>query len=166
MELANWTVPGGGTNVSSGVGEGASTELAGAGVLRFAFSARRSAFRSAAAISSNRGLTTKKNIPARAPVPSRKNRRIPATIHGNFDFFCAATGCCGKGVEGAGAAIAGAGCGALISPVVDASAAGDGGGGGGGGVGCGGCLAMSDVFGAPAGPVVGPVLRGSATVAG
>ena len=152
--------------MSSGVGDGASIELAGVGVLRFVFSTRRSGFRSAA-ISSNLGLMTKKNTPASAPPLRKRNRRIPAIIHGNFDFFCATGG--GKGVEGAGVAIAGAGCGAMISPVVvfGASAAG-GGGGGGGGVGGGGCcLAMSDVVGGtPAGPVVGPVLRGNATVVG
>ena len=96
-------------------------------------------------------------------------------IHGNFDFFFA-TG--GNGAEGAMA-----GWGAAISPVVargwSTAAVGGGGGagggvattggGGGGGAAGGGVggLPMSEVLAlVPAGPVVGPVLRGSATVAG
>lgn len=98
-------------------------------------------------------------------------------IHGNFDFFFATGG--GNGAEGANA-----GCGAAISPVaarVCSTAVGGGGGGAGGGVattgggGGGGGAAgggvggrpMSEVFGVdPVEPVVGPVFRGSATVAG
>ena len=95
-------------------------------------------------------------------------------IHGSFDFFCATGG--GKGAEGAGVATAdtGGGCGATTSPVVRAcgcSAGGGAGGGGGGGVteggggGGGAGCEISAVFGLdPVGPVVGPVLRGSATV--
>jgi hypothetical protein len=97
-------------------------------------------------------------------------------INGIFDFFFATGG--GNGAEGSCAA--GAGCIAGTSPVDTAgwSAGGGGGGGGvtdtgggggGGGVGGGaaGGLAISEVLGVvPVGPVVGPVLRGSATVAG
>jgi hypothetical protein len=136
-------------------------------------------------------LTTKKNKPTRAAPPSNRKMRTPAMIHGSFDFFFATGG--GKGAEGAAAAGRGAegtgvgdtvGCGATTSPVVLAggcSAGGGGGGaavtGGGGGVGGitgggditwggGAGLEMSAVFGAVVvGPVVGPVLRGSATVA-
>ena len=143
--------------------------LAGVGVLTFVFSSGRFGFR-CADISSNFGLITKKKTPARAPPPSNRNRSTPAMIHGSFDFFCA-TG--GNGADGAEA-----GCGTAISPVVarDGSIAAGGGagggvaatGGGGGAAGGGvGCLPISEVFGvAPVGPVVGPVLRGSATVAG
>ena len=98
-------------------------------------------------------------------------------IHGNFDFFVATGG--GNGVDGAGAETAtaggaGGGCGATTSPVVRAGGcigggAGVGGGGGvteGGGGGGGAGREMSEVFGLdPVGPVVGPVLRGNATVA-
>ena len=52
-----------------------------------------------AAISSNRGFTTRKNAAATAPPPSNRNARMPAMIHGSFDFFFAATG--GKDAEGA-----------------------------------------------------------------
>ena len=158
--------------MSSGVGAGVddSTEAAGVGVLTFVFSPGRFGFRSAD-ISSKRGLTTKKKTPAKIPPPKRRKISTPAMIHGIFDFFFA-TG--GNGAEGATA-----GCGAAISPVVariGSTAAGGGGAGGGGGVaatggggGGGGVgdLPMSEVLGGvPAGPVVGPVLRGNATVAG
>lgn len=91
-------------------------------------------------------------------------------IHGSFDFFFA-TG--GNGAEGAGAGAGATGvcmAGVLISPVVTGGGWTDGGGGvtggGGGGAGAAGCRPTSAVFGAPVGAVVGPVLRGSATVAG
>jgi len=89
-------------------------------------------------------------------------------IQGSFDFFFATGG--GNGAEGAGVA-ATIGWGRAISPVVTFGGSTTGGGGGGvtgggaGGDDAGG-PAMSEVFGAPDGPVVGPVLRGSATVAG
>lgn len=96
-------------------------------------------------------------------------------ISGTFDFFCA-TGGGGNGVEGAeGAWTTGSGCIAGTSTVVGAGGGGGGGaavtggGGGEGGVGGGaaGGFAISEVFGlVSVGPVVGPVLRGSATVAG
>jgi hypothetical protein len=78
-------------------------------------------------------------------------------IHGIFDFFCgAAAG--GNGAEGAGVA----GCGTTTSAVFTFFSTGGGGGGGGGGAGeVTGCFDISDVLG-----LVGPVLRGSATVAG
>ena len=181
-------MPAGGTKVSSaGVGDGASTEGTGVGVLAFTLTGR-SGFRSFA-ISSKRGLITKKNKPAKAPPLNNKKISTPAMINGAFDFFFAATGG-GNGAEGAGAVTAGGGCMAGTSVVVGtggSTAAGGGGGGathcggggvaggggggvaGGGGAGGGGvgALAMSAVFGVePVGPVVGPVLRGSATVAG
>ena len=91
---------------------------------------------------------------------------MPAMIHGIFDFFWAAAAG-GNGADGAGAVGAGwtIGTSAVIAP--ESRAAGVGGGGGftgaGGGGGAGGCVAggraISDVFG-----LVGPVLRGSATV--
>jgi len=97
-------------------------------------------------------------------------------INGIFDFFFA-TG--GNGADGATATCGGA----TISPVVarGGSAAGVGGAGGGvtggggggggatycGGAGGGGVARISEVLGfVDVGPVVGPVLRGSATVAG
>ena len=93
-------------------------------------------------------------------------------ISGTFDFFLATGG--GSGAEGAGVATACAGgaagtsgvhCGGSAGGGVAATGGGGGGGGAGGGV--AGGLAMSDVFGVvEVGPVVGPVLRGSATVAG
>lgn len=97
-------------------------------------------------------------------------------IQGVFDFFCAAAEAgCGNGAEGAeaGAATSATG-GAAVSTIGGGGGAGGGvvamggitgGGGGGGGV-TGGCCEISDVFGVEVGPVVGPVLRGSATVAG
>src|SRR5205085_7548750 len=171
----NCVVPGGGMKLFSGAGDGdgdcISTVLAGVGTATLAFSLCRSGVRSAV-IWSNRGLTTKKNTPASAPPPRSKNTRMPAMIHGSFDFFFATGG--GNGAEGAGNGAdgtTGGACGAagvLISPVVTR-----GGGaaegvtaGGGGGVAGGVGLPMSDGFAPPAGAVVGPVLRGSATVAG
>ena len=177
-------MPAGGIKVSSaGVGDGASTEGTGVGVLAFTLTGR-SGFRSFA-ISSKRGLITKKNKPAKAPPLNNKKINTPAMINGAFDFFFAATGG-GNGAEGAGAATAGGGCMAGTSVVVGTggSTAAGGGGGGGGATHCGGgggvagggggaggggvgALPMSAVFGVdPVGPVVGPVLRGSATVAG
>ena len=95
-------------------------------------------------------------------------------INGTFDFFFAAGD--GSGAEGAGAWTAGPGCTTGTSAVTFCCWAGGGGagggvaatGGGGGGAGGGaaGGRAMSEVFGVPVGPVVGPVLRGNATVAG
>ena len=88
-------------------------------------------------------------------------------IQGNFDF-CRATGGAGNGAD-AGAcagnaddvrcADGGGGKGCEVC-------AGGGGGGAGGGGGGGSGFAMSAVFGALAGGRVGPVFRGSATVAG
>ena len=158
-------MPDGGTKVSStvGAGEGVSTELVGVGVLTTGGSDLRSA-----SISSNRGFTTRKNMAAKAPKLNKRKARIPAIINGTFDFFCA-TGA-GNGAEDAGAWAApaviagwstGGGGGGGVTDT--------GGGGGGGGVGGGaaGGLAISEVLGVvPVGPVVGPVLRGSATVAG
>ena len=99
-------------------------------------------------------------------------------IHGSFDFFFA-TGCggngadgagCGNGADVAGVATTAGGGGATTSPVVRCCGGSTGGGGGGatgGGGGGGAGREMSDVFGAdPAGPVVGPVLRGNAIVCG
>jgi len=165
---------------AEGEGDGAcvSTVLAGVGTATLAFSFCRSGVRSAV-IWSNRGLTTKKNTPASAPPPRSKNTRMPAMIHGSFDFFFATGG--GNGAEGAGNGAdgtTGGACGAAgvrISPVVTrggggaeaVTGGGDGDtGGGAGGVAGGVGLAMSAVFAPPAGAVVGPVLRGSATVAG
>ena len=152
-------MPAGGTKVSSGVGDGVSTVLAGVGVLRFTF-AGRSGFR-CAAISSNLGLTTKKNRPAKAPPPNKRRSTRAPIISGTFDFFFT-TGT-GSGAEGAGVETAGGG-----SAGGGVAATGGGGGAGGGvGVWVAWGLAMSEVFGVvPVGPVVGPVLRGSATVAG
>ena len=168
--------------MSSGVGAGvdASTVLDGVGTATFVFSGVRVGFR-CAFISSNLGLTTKKNKPAKAPPPSKRNINTPAMIHGNFDFFFA-TG----GSNGADGATATAACGTAISPVAargDSAAGvggagggvtGGGGGGGGGATDCGGGAGggvagfeISEVLGfVGVGPVVGPVLRGSATVAG
>ena len=96
-------------------------------------------------------------------------------IHGNFDFFCA-TGAAGNGADVGGAYA----CGSEAEVCCTAGTGGNGcevcaagGGGGGGGVHCGGGgggggsgFAMSAVFGALVGAPVGPVFRGSATVAG
>ena len=177
LEFANCTVPDGGTNVSStvaaGDGDGVSTEAVGVGVL---ISAGLLRFCSAA-ISSSFGLTTKKNTAAKAPPLNNRKTRTPAMISGTFDFFFATGG--GNGVEGADgvedAETHGSGCAAGTSTVVGAGGGGGGGGaavtgGGGGGGGVGGAaggFAMSEVFGLDSvGPVVGPVWRGSATVAG
>ena len=86
-------------------------------------------------------------------------------IHGNFDFFFA-TG--GNGADGAVPAATGdADCGATTSPVVRCCCCSTRGGGGGGVTGGGGVggLEISEVLGADP-VVVGPVLRGNATVAG
>ena len=85
-------------------------------------------------------------------------------IHGNFDF-CFATG--GNGADGADAAATGDGAwGVTTSPVVRCCCCSTRGGGGGAGVGGGvGGLEISEVLGADP-VVVGPVLRGNATVAG
>ena len=148
-------------------------------MLAFVFSIGRTGFLSAA-IWSNFGFTTKKNKPANTPPLNNRNMSTPAMMYGIFDFFFATGG--GNGADGAGAETGGGGCGATTSPVVRVCAcptAGGGGGGGGGaavtgvtgGGGGGGGDAggagreMSDVFGAVE-PVVGPVLRGKATVAG
>lgn len=109
----------------------------------------------------------KKKAPASTPAPISRNKRIPAMMYGVFDFFCAAGA--GNGAEGADADATGAAGGIGTSAVVAPSSAGGGGGGGGvaggGGGGTGGVVAggfaMSDVLGR-----VGPVVRGSATVAG
>ena len=113
------------------------------------------------------GFTTKKNTAAKAPPLNSRKTRTPAMINGIFDFFCATGG--GNGAEGAGCV---AGTSTVDAACCDASGGGGGGGvtdtgGGGGGGGAAGGLAISEVLGEfPVGPVVGPVLRGSATVAG
>ena len=149
-----------------GAGDGAATELVGVGVLT---STGGSGLR-AAAISSNRGLTKRKNTPAKAPPLNKRKRRMPPIISGAFDFFFSTGG--GNGADGAwtgdaacvagvvaGDCAAGGGSGATVT--------GNGGGGGVGGGVAGGGFAISEVVGlAPVGPVVGPVGRGSATVAG
>ena len=145
--------------MSSGEGDGASIVADGDGTLTFALSLGRLMFRSAA-ISSKRGFTIKKNAPARMPPPRSRNIRTPAMIHGIFDFFCAAAG--GNGAEGATAAVGGAGT--TTSAVVCFGCSTTGGGGGGGGGGVGGVTGGRDIS-EVLGPV-GPVLRGSATVAG
>ena len=149
--------------------------LDGVGTATFVFSIGRFGL-CCAFISSNLGLTTKKKRAAKAPAPSKRNTSTPAMINGSFDFFFATAG---NGADGATAACAGA----AISPVVarGGSAAGvggagggvtGGGGGGGGATYCGGAAGggvaeISEVLGVDeVGPVVGPVLRGSATVAG
>ena len=152
-----------------GAGDGVSTELVGVGVLA---GTGGSGLRSAD-ISSKRGFTTRKKSPAKAPPLNKRKTRIPPMISGSFDFFFATGG--GNGAEGAwtAAAVCIAGTSTVVGATCSAGGGGGGGGvtvvGGGGGVGGGaaGGLAISEVFGVvPVGPVVGPVLRGSATVAG
>ena len=92
--------------MSSGVGDGASTELAGVGVLIFGFSVGRWIGRSAA-IWTKRGLIMKMNAPSNTPPPIKRNRSTPAMIHGIFDFFCATEAGGGNGAEGIGAGVAG-----------------------------------------------------------
>ena len=174
MEFSNFTVPGGATYASAvGDGDGVSTDGAGVGVLAFVFSTGLTGFRSAA-IWSSFGFTTKKNKPASAPPLSKRKISTPAMMYGIFDFFFATGG--GNGADGAGAETVGGGCGATTSPVVrccgcstTGGGAGGGGGvtGGGGGGGDGGAgREMSEVFADVVALVVGPVLRGKATVAG
>ena len=174
FEFSNFTVPGGGTKATSvdGDGDGVSTEGTGVGVLAFVFSTGRTGFLSEA-IWSSFGFTTKKNKPAKAPPLSRRKISTPAMMYGIFDFFFATGG--GNGADGAGADTGGGGCGVTTSPVVRCCGCSTTGGGGGGGVGVtggggggdagGAGREMSEVFGAVE-LVVGPVLRGNATVAG
>jgi len=158
--------------VSAGVGDGAATLGTGVGVLVFTVTLGAGCGLRSAAIWSNFGFTKTKNTPTKAAPPNTRKRTTRPMISGSFDFFFA--GGAGSGADGAGVGTAGIG----TSAVTCCSAAGGGGGGGGaaatgggGGGGAGGGVAggreMSEVFGVvEVGPVVGPVLRGSATVAG
>src|SRR6185436_1572525 len=139
-----------------GEGDGASTDAAGVGAATFVFSVRRLALCSEA-ISSNRGLTMKKNAPASTPPPISRNKRTPAMIQGIFDFFFATGG--GNGAEGAAAA-----GGTTTSAVLCFGCSTTGGGGDGGGGGVGGVTGGFAISEVP--ELVGPVFRGSATVAG
>lgn len=167
---------GGGTN-ASGVGEGCSADGEGAastvGLATGSFSGRRSA------IWSNRGWITKKNAPASTPPPSNKKRSTPPMIQGTFDFGFATGGagngadvagaCCGRGADVARAVCVGKDCDTCCGGGGGGDTCAGGGGetGGGGGACAGGAaFEMSAVFGAAGGIPVGPVFRGSATVAG